>query len=109
MLFGDSETIGIGAYVEDIERLEETASDIRDLLIGRLGHENFLVSTDRQIWGVYRDSIRTRITLLVGIAVPALLTGAAVTMALMLGAIRQRTREIAIRMAVGARRSDISR
>lgn len=109
MLFGDSETIGIGAYVEDIERLEETASDIRDLLIGRLGHENFLVSTDRQIWGVYRDSIRTRITLLVGIAVPALLTGAAVTMALMLRAIRQRTREIAIRMAVGARRSDISR
>lgn len=109
MLFGEEIRLRISANVRDIARVEETASDIRDLLIGRLGHENVMITTDRQIFGVYRDSIRTRVTLLVGIAVPALLTGAAITMALMLGALRQRTREIAIRMAVGARRSDISR
>lgn len=109
MLFGSDIPMSINAYVHDVERLDETATDLRDLLIGRLGHENFYVSMDRDIFGVYRDSIRTRVTLLVGIAVPALLTGAAITMALMLGAIRQRAREIAIRMAVGARRSDISR
>ena len=109
VLFGNEIRMGIAAYVRDIAQVEDTASDIRDLLIRRLGHENVMITTDRQIFGVYRDSIRTRVTLLVGIAVPALLTGAAVTMALMLGAIRQRAREIAIRMAVGARRSDISR
>ena len=109
VLFGNEIRMGIAAYVRDIARVEDTASDIRDLLIRRLGHENVMITTDRQLFGVYRDSIRTRVTLLVGIAVPALLTGAVITMALMLGAIRQRTREIAIRMAVGARRSDISR
>ena len=109
VLFGNEIRMGIAAYVRDIAQVEDTASDIRDLLIRRLGHENIMITTDRQIFGVYRDSIRTRVTLLVGIAVPALLTGAAITMALMLGAIRQRAREIAIRMAVGARRSDISR
>ena len=109
ILFGSETSMSISAYVHDVERLDETAADVRDLLIGRLGHANFNISMDRDIFGFYRDSIRTRITLLVGIAVPALLTGAAVTMALMLGAIRQRAREIAIRMAVGARRSDISR
>ena len=107
--FGDEIRMGIAAYVRDIARVEETASDIRDLLIRRLGHENFMITADRQIFGAYRDSVRTRVTVLVGIAVPALLAGAAVTMALMLGAIRQRAREIAIRKAVGARRSDISR
>ena len=109
LLFGEEIRLGMSAYVRDISRLEDTASDIRDLLIRRLGHENFLITTDRQIFGAYRDSIRNRVTVLAGIAVPALLTGAVVTMALMLGAIRQRAREIAIRMAVGARRSDISR
>ncbi len=109
MLFRDGESMGIGAYVEDIDRLEETASDIRDLLIRRLGHENFVVSTDRLLFGTFRDSIRSRITFLVAIAVPALLAGAAVTMALMLGAIRQRAQEIAIRKAIGARRGDIMR
>ena len=109
VLFGDEISMGIAAYAQDIARVEETASDIRDLLIRRLGHEDFVITTDRQIFGAYRDSIRTRVTVLVGIAVPALLAGAAVTMALMLGAIRQRAREIAIRKAVGARRSDISR
>ncbi len=109
MLFGEEISMGIAAYAQDIARVEETASDIRDLLIRRLGHEDFVINTDRQIFGAYRDSIRTRVTVLVGIAVPALLAGAAVTMALMLGAIRQRAREIAIRKAVGARRSDISR
>ena len=109
LLFGEEIRLGMSAYVRDISRLEDTASDIRDLLIRRLGHENFLITTDRQIFGAYRDSIRNRVTVLAGIAVPALLTGAVVTMALMLGAIRQRAREIAIRMAVGARRRDISR
>lgn len=101
--------MGVSAYVQDIARVEETASEIRDLLIPRLGQENFHITTDRQIFGGYRDSTRNRINVLVGIAVPALLLGAAVTMALMLGGVRQRAREIAIRMAVGAGRGDILR
>ena len=109
MLFGNEIRMGVSAYVQDIARAEETASDIRDLLIPRLGHENFMIVTDRQIFGAYRDSIKNRISMLVGIAVPALLLGAAVTMALMLGGVRQRAREIAIRMAVGAGRGDILR
>ena len=109
ILFGKEIGIGISAYVRDIARVEDTASDIRDLLIRRLGHKNFSITTDQQIFGTYRDLIRTRVNVLIAIALPALLAGAALTMALMLGAIRQRAREIAIRMAVGARRSDISR
>ena len=109
VLFGDEITMSVSAYAKDAERVEEAASDIRDVLIRRLGHEDFMIVTDRQVFGVYRDSVRNRVSLLIGIAVPSLLTGAVVTMALMLGAIRQRAREIAIRMAVGARRSDIFR
>ena len=109
MLFGSETGMGIGVYVRDIDGLEITAGEVRDLLIRRLGHEDFVVSTDTQIFGVYREAIRFRINMLVGIAVPALLLGAAVTMALMLGGVRQRAREIAIRMAVGAGRGDILR
>ena len=109
LLFRDSRSVSLTSHVRDISRLEETAAEIRDVLIRHLGHDQFLVTITQDIVGAYRDSVRLRIRVLTGIAVASLLAGAAVTMALMFSAIRQRAREIAIRIAVGARRNDILR
>ncbi|WP_446830362.1 ATP-binding cassette domain-containing protein [Candidatus Foliamicus sp.] len=98
---------GISAYVKDLERLEETKASIRDLLIQRLGHEDFVIGAIQNILGPYRAGVKLRIRVLAGIAVGALLAGGMVTTMLMLGAVRQRRREIAIRMAVGGRKADI--
>ena len=55
----------------------------------------------------YRDAVNRRVSVLGGVAVAALIAAALATMAFMWNNVRQRRDEIAIRMAVGARRRDI--
>ncbi len=103
---------GIGmlwAFVEDTDRLVETGDAIRELGIRRYG---------RVVFGPWHlgkgledfRRFRQQFLLVLGtIAGIALLAGNASVMSIMLMSVRQRRREIGIRMAVGARQRDILR
>ena len=106
-LFDSSDILSINVFVEDTDRIHETAAAIRDLGIRRYGHEAFgtnypllfLAGAQRmraQLWGV--------LGALAGII---LLAGSISISIIMLMSVRARHREIGIRMAVGARRRDI--
>ena len=98
----------ISVYVNDPEQLFETATAIRDLGIRRHGADAFYVEHPG---GAIRRATRLResIRLVLGtIAAVALLAGSLGIMTVMLMSVRARRREIGLRMAVGAKQSDIS-
>ena len=119
LLLGPQRPLQAHVYVDDAAGIERTAADIRDLLIRRHGqavalgfssatpNAAFLVSMGQAIVRPYRDAVNRRVSVLGGVAVAALIAAALATMAFMWNNVRQRRDEIAIRMAVGARRRDI--
>ncbi len=71
------------------------------------GADDFTVRNPTQIVQTAQQASQTLAVLLVGIAAISLLVGGIGIMNIMLVSVTERTREIGIRMAVGARRSDI--
>ena len=106
-LLGREVPLHIVAHVVDVGRLEQTARDIRDLLIRRHGQGAFHLSLDVDLVGPYRASVNAHIGVLVGVGVASLAAVAFVTMLFAWVSVRRRTTEIAMRMAVGADRRDI--
>ena len=90
--------------------VERTGTAIRDLLIRRHGPaaEKALVSLDGDTLRQHDAIMRNRVGVLGGLGAVGLLAGGLGIAAAMLAAVAQRRREIALRMAVGARRRDIA-
>ena len=68
---------------------------------------DFDLLTDEQLFGIYRKITAGIYGLLLGVVSLSLLIGGIVIMNIMLVSVTERTREIGIRKAVGARRRDI--
>jgi len=106
-LFGSSHLNHLTVKVDDISGMEETQEDIRSLLISRHRTEDFMVRNMSSILEM-ATSTQDTLTLLLGtIAAISLIVGGIGVMNIMLVSVTERTREIGIRMATGARRSDI--
>jgi putative ABC transport system permease protein len=69
--------------------------------------DNFGIFTSDTLLGVYRQATAGIFTVLVGVVALSLLVGGIVIMNIMLMVVTDRTREIGLRKAVGARRRDI--
>ena len=109
LLTSRNEIDRIYVYVHDPERLFETVSAIRDLGIRRRGADTLIIG---HMGGRIQEAekARAQLWLVLGtIAGCVLLAGNFSVMHIMLLSVRARRREIGIRMAVGARRSDILR
>jgi len=113
-LFGRPYLEQIVLRVGDARRVDATAEAVRDLLRVRHGiaggaPDDFFVREPEDVEEAALETSNTLTALLIGIAVVALLAGGLVIMNLMLIAVAQRTHEIGVRRAVGARRADIGR
>lgn len=71
------------------------------------GQDDFTVRSSNQLVATAQTFSQTLTVLLVGVAAISLIVGGIGIMNIMLVSVTERTREIGIRMAIGARRSDI--
>jgi putative ABC transport system permease protein len=69
--------------------------------------DNFGIFTSETLLGIYRQATTGIFAVLVGVVALSLLVGGIVIMNIMLMVVSERTREIGLRKAVGARRKDI--
>lgn len=107
LLFGSEKLRMVDIWVDDPDRLAETAQSIRDLLIRRHGSAGFTMFHQAASLAEWRAERRVLMAFVLVIGGIALLAGALGIMAVMLMSVTGRTREIGIRMAIGARRRDV--
>lgn len=106
------QSLSIAAKVEEGFTVEEAKEEIRNLLRERRNlffnqEDDFALNTQEMLLTMYRNLTMGIFFAMVGIASLALLVGGIGIMNIMLVSVSERTKEIGIRMAVGAKRKDI--
>jgi putative ABC transport system permease protein len=109
---GEDAVQQIGVQIADVDMADLVVADISDLLFQRHriteeGKEDFLIMTQEQMVGMVQEITGLMTILLGAIASISLLVGSIGIMNIMLVSVTERTHEIGIRKAVGAKRRDI--
>jgi len=91
------------------EKLDKVKQDIEDLLLQRhkTPEPDFTVRTQEEIAAAQAQASQTMTGLLVGVAIVSLVVGGIGIMNIMLVSVTERTREIGIRLAIGAHGKDV--
>ena len=106
-LFGGNYVNGLNVMIEDIAKIDATEGEIRAVLIERHRKEDFSIRNTASLLDMVNEAQSTLTILLGTVAAISLLVGGIGVMNIMLVSVTERTREIGVRMAVGARRGDI--
>ena len=98
---------GITVRVKDGAPMQAAEQGVQNLLIRRHKLKDFYIMNTDTIRKTVESTTQTMTLLISAIAVISLMVGGIGVMNIMLVSVTERTREIGVRMAVGARRSDI--
>jgi putative ABC transport system permease protein len=112
MMFGSRRSLDLRIRPKDISNLVAAQDEATVALRGarRLSPkqpDNFGMYTSDTILGIYRSATNGIFAVLVGVVGLSLVVGGIVIMNIMLMVVSERTREIGLRKALGAKRSDI--
>lgn len=116
MFYEEEPSVQMTAFVTDESRMDEAKNQIRAYLRER--HEiqpdangeyqdDFNLTTRKDILGAQQEAANTFSLLLAAMAIVSLIVGGIGIMNVMLVSVTERTREVGVRMAVGARSRDI--
>jgi macrolide transport system ATP-binding/permease protein len=106
-LFGQQYANSINVKVSDAKLVDQTEANIKQLLLARHQTEDFQIRNTASMLETM-ESMTTTLTILLGsVAGISLLVGGIGVMNIMLVNVTERTREIGLRMATGARMSNI--
>ncbi|MBE1237740.1 MacB family efflux pump subunit [Phaeovibrio sulfidiphilus] len=106
-LTGSPTLTSILVRVDDATPMEYAEDTVKSLLISRHSAEDFFILNTDDIRKTIMSTARTMTVLVASIAMISLVVGGIGVMNIMLVTVSERTSEIGVRMAVGARRSDI--
>jgi putative ABC transport system permease protein len=111
-MLGSRRSLNLTIRPSDPSRLQETMDEARTAMrstrkLSPKEEDNFGLFTSDTLMELWRDFSQNAFVLLVGIVSLSLVVGGIVIMNIMLMVVSERTREIGLRKALGARRRDI--